>query len=125
MGIELPGHALTTVVEDGVAVVTLDLPGESINKFSRTVKDEFNATFSALQDDRSVRAIVIISGKKDLFVAGADIEEFAALRTAEEATRLSRDGQQMLDRIAASPKPVVAAVHGTCLGGGLELVLAC
>jgi 3-hydroxyacyl-CoA dehydrogenase / enoyl-CoA hydratase / 3-hydroxybutyryl-CoA epimerase len=125
MDIEAPTRALTTVVEDGVAVVTLDLPGESINKFSRAVKDEFTTTFAALQDDRAVRAIVVISGKKDMFVAGADIEEFVALRTAEEATRLSRDGQQMLDRIAASPKPVVAAIHGPCLGGGLEMVLAC
>jgi 3-hydroxyacyl-CoA dehydrogenase / enoyl-CoA hydratase / 3-hydroxybutyryl-CoA epimerase len=125
MNSEAPTRALTTVIEDGVAVVSLDLPGESVNKFSRAVKDEFVATFAALQDDRAVRAIVVISGKKDMFVAGADIEEFVALRTEEEATRLSRDGQQMLDAVAASPKPVVAAVHGTCLGGGLELVLAC
>lgn len=122
---DTPASALTTVVEDGVAVVTLDLPGESVNKFTRAVRDEFNATFAALQADAAVRAVVLISGKKDMFVAGADIEEFVALRTAEEATRLSRDGQQMLDRIAASPKPVVAAVHGPCLGGGLELALAC
>ena len=125
MGDEAGMRALTTTVEDGVAVVTLDLPGESVNKFSRAVKDEFNATLAELQDDRAVRAIVVISGKKDMFVAGADIGEFVALRTAEEATRLSRDGQESLDRIAASPKPVVAAIHGTCLGGGLELVLAC
>ena len=117
--------ALTTTVEDGVAVLTLDLPGESVNKFSQAVKEEFAAAFGALQGDAAVRAIVIISGKKDMFVAGADIEEFVALRSVEEATRLSRDGQRMLDALAASPKPVVAAVHGTCLGGGLELVLAC
>ena len=117
--------ALATVVEDGVAVLTLDLPGESVNKFSRAVRDEFAAAFAALQNDAAVRAIVIASGKKDVFVAGADIEEFVALRTAEEARRLSRDGQAMLDRVADSPKPVVAAIHGVCLGGGLELVLAC
>ena len=73
----------------------------------------------------AVRAVVIISGKRDVFVAGADIEEFVALRTEEEATGLSRDGQAMLDRVAASPKPVVVAIHGVCLGGGLELALAC
>jgi len=117
--------ALTTAVEDGVAVVTLDLPGESVNKFSRAVRDEFRTTFTALQGDAAVRAIVITSGKQDVFLAGADIEEFVALRTVEEARRLSRDGQAMLDRIADSPKPVVAAIHGVCVGGGLELVLAC
>jgi 3-hydroxyacyl-CoA dehydrogenase/enoyl-CoA hydratase/3-hydroxybutyryl-CoA epimerase len=125
MGTETHASALTTAVEGGVAVLTLDLPGESVNKFSRAVKDEFVAAFGALQNDPAVRAIVIISGKKDMFVAGADIEEFVALRTVEEATRLSRDGQHMLEGVAASAKPVVAAIHGTCLGGGLELVLAC
>jgi 3-hydroxyacyl-CoA dehydrogenase/enoyl-CoA hydratase/3-hydroxybutyryl-CoA epimerase len=125
MSTETRQHALTTVIEDGVGVATLDLPGESVNKFSRAVKDEFVATLAALQEDPSVRAIVIISGKPENFVAGADIEEFVALRTSEEATRLSRDGQIMIERVAASPKPVVAAIHGACLGGGLELVLAC
>ena len=125
MGTEARTSALTTAVEDGIAVVTLDLPGESVNKFSRAVKDEFTDVFAELQRDAAVRAIVIISGKRDVFVAGADIEEFVALRSAEEATRLSRDGQAMLDHVAASPKPIVAAVHGACLGGGLELILAC
>ena len=119
------GSAVTAAVDDGVGVLTLDLPGESVNKFSRTVKAEFLAAFDVLQGDAAVRAIVITSGKKDMFVAGADIEEFVALRTTEEAARLSRDGQRMLDHVAASSKPVVAAVHGTCLGGGLELLLAC
>ena len=118
-------HAFTTVVEDGVAVVTLDLPGESVNKFSRAVRTEFAGLLTELEGDAAVRAVVLISGKPEMFVAGADINEFVAVRTADEATRLSRDGQKLLDRVAASKKPVVAAVHGTCLGGGLELILAC
>ena len=117
--------AFTTVVEDGIAVVTLDLPGESVNKFSRAVRNEFAGLLTELEGDAAVRAVVVISGKPEMFVAGADINEFVAARTAEEATRLSRDGQKLLDRIATSKKPVVAAVHGTCLGGGLELILAC
>ena len=124
-GTETRARTLTTAVDDGVAVLTLDLPGESVNKFSHAVKAEFVAGLAALQNDPAVRAIVIMSGKKDMFVAGADIEEFVALRTTEEASRLSREGQRMLDEVASSAKPVVAAIHGTCLGGGLELVLAC
>ncbi len=118
-------HALTTAVEDGIAVVTLDLPGESINKFSRSVRNEFAALLTELEGDAAVRAVVVISGKPDIFVAGADIQEFVALKTAEDATRLSREGQKLLDRIAASRKPIVAAIHGACLGGGLEMILAC
>jgi len=118
-------RALTTALEDGIAVVTLDLPGEPINKFSRAVRSEFAAVLTELEGDASVRAVVIISGKPEMFVAGADINEFVALRTAEEATRLSLEGQRLLDRVERFGKPVVAAIHGTCLGGGLELVLSC
>ncbi len=125
MSSEVRTHALTTAIEDGVAVVTLDLPGESINKFSRAVRNEFAAILSQLESDASVRAMVIISGKPEIFVAGADIHEFVAARTADAAARLSRDGQKLLDRVAAWKKPIVAAIHGTCLGGGLELILAC
>jgi len=117
--------AFTTVMDDGVAVVSFDLPGESVNKFTRAVRAEFAALLAGLQADAAVRALVIISGKPDIFVAGADIDEFVAARTAEDAARLSRVGQQLLDQVATSPKPVVAAIHGACLGGGLELVLAC
>jgi 3-hydroxyacyl-CoA dehydrogenase/enoyl-CoA hydratase/3-hydroxybutyryl-CoA epimerase len=125
MGSDAGKHALSTAIDDGVAVITLDLVGESVNKLSRAVKDEFMAAFAALQDNPSVRAIVIISGKPENFVAGADIEEFVALKTRDEATQLSREGQLFLDRVAASKKPVVVAIHGACLGGGLELALAC
>jgi len=118
-------RALTSAVQDGVAIVTLDLPGESINKFSRAVRAEFAALLTELEADASVRAVVIVSGKPEIFVAGADIHEFVAARTAEEATRLSREGQKLLDRVNRCPKPIVAAVQGTCIGGGLELVLAC
>ncbi len=124
-GVPQQGVALTTAVEDGVAVVTFDLPGETVNKFTRAVRAEFSAALAALEQDAAVRAVVIISGKPDIFVAGADIDEFVALRTAEEATRLSLEGQALLDRLAAARKPVIAAVHGPCLGGGLEMILAC
>ena len=118
--------AAFTLQRDGdVALVVLDLPGESVNKLSQAVKDEFTAMLGTLRQDASVKAVVIISGKPDMFIAGADIEEFVAAKTEEAFLRLSRDGQQLLDGLASYPKPVLAAVHGPCLGGGLELVLAC
>jgi 3-hydroxyacyl-CoA dehydrogenase/enoyl-CoA hydratase/3-hydroxybutyryl-CoA epimerase len=115
-----------TVERDGdVAVTVFDLPGSSVNKISRTVKDEFAATLRALRDDAGVRSVVLISGKPETFIAGADIEEFVATRTAEAFRALSSEGQRLLDDLEALPKPVVAAIHGACLGGGLELALAC
>ena len=118
-------YAITTEVDDGVAVLTFDLPDEPVNKFNRRVKDEFISLFDRLERDDSVRAAVLISGKKDVWVAGADIEEFLELEGAADAERLSRDGQQMLDKLERLRKPIVAAIHGACLGGGLEAALAC
>lgn len=67
----------------------------------------------------------MISGKKDAFIVGADIGMLSAAKSAEELSELSRGGQKMLDKLAALPKPVVAAINGSCLGGGLEVALAC
>jgi 3-hydroxyacyl-CoA dehydrogenase/enoyl-CoA hydratase/3-hydroxybutyryl-CoA epimerase len=117
--------ALTWENVDGVAVVTFDLPGESVNKITQAVKDEFISTFETLARDPGVKAVVFISGKADIYIAGADVEEFVALKSAAEAERLAAGGQEMLDRVARFPKPVVAAIHGACLGGGLEFALAC
>ena len=117
--------AFSTDLQDGVAVLTFDLPGEPVNKLTAAAKAEFEGEFGALQADPAVRAIVLVSGKPDTFIAGADIEEFTRLRTPAEAEALSRDGQEMIAAVEASPKPVVAAIHGACLGGGLELALAC
>src|SRR5688572_14527699 len=101
------------------------MPGEPVNKFNRQVKDELLALFDRLEKDASVKGAVLMSGKKDIWVAGADIEEFLELKTPADAERLSRDGQQMLDRLESMRVPVVAAIHGACLGGGLEAALAC
>jgi 3-hydroxyacyl-CoA dehydrogenase/enoyl-CoA hydratase/3-hydroxybutyryl-CoA epimerase len=115
---------LTVEMEGGVAVVTFDLRGESVNTLSAPMREAFDQVFSALQQDGAVRAMVLTSGKPDVFIAGADIEELVAVTQASEAERLSRRGHEMLDRVATG-KPVVAAIHGACLGGGLEVALAC
>jgi len=104
-------RALRLSIEEGVAVITFDLPGEPVNKFSRAVKDELAATMTTLWNDAAVRAIVLISGKPDTFIAGADIEEFVAAKTEDEFRKLSREGQQFLDTLEASQKPIVVAIH--------------
>ncbi len=117
--------ALAVEVTDGIAVITFDLPNESVNKLSRAVKDEFVALVTRLERDPSVQGAVFISGKPDVWIAGADIEEFLQLKTAADAERLSRDGQMLLDSVERLRVPIVAAIHGACLGGGLETALAC
>jgi len=117
--------ALSVEVTDGIAIITFDLPNESVNKLTRAVKDEFIALISRLERDTTVNAAVFVSGKPDVWIAGADIEEFLELRTASDAERLSRDGQMLLDSIEKLRIPIIAAIHGACLGGGLETALAC
>jgi len=117
--------AFTTATDNGIAVVTFDLPNEPVNKLNAAVTVEFKALLDRLAQDGGVRAVVLISGKPENFIAGADIEEFVRLRTQADAEALSRDGQETMNRVAAFPKPIVAAIHGACLGGGLELALAC
>ncbi len=117
--------ALSVEVTDGIAIITFDLPNESVNKLSRAVKDEFVALVTRLERDPTVHAAVLISGKPDVWIAGADIEEFLQLKTASDAERLSRDGQMLLDSVENLRVPMIAAIHGACLGGGLETALAC
>ncbi len=118
-------QGFTWQVEEGVAVLTFDLPGESVNTLSPETGDAFGALMERAERDPAVKAVVFISGKKDNFVAGAKIDFLQTLRTAAEAAEVSRKGQEGFDRLEAFSKPVVAAIHGACLGGGLEWALAC
>ena len=111
--------------EDGIAVVTIDLPGESQNTLKAEFVNEANALLDRLEQDASVQGVVFISGKPGSFIAGADIHMLKACQTAAEATELSRAGQRFFDRLENFKAPVVAAIDGACLGGGLELALAC
>ncbi len=118
-------QTLSLLVEDGVAVITFNDPNAPVNALNSRLASEFDAMFTRLETDASITCAVLISGKPDVWIAGADIEELVSLTSASAGETLSRNGQRMLDRLAALKKPVVAAIHGACLGGGLEVALAC
>ena len=111
--------------EDGILVLSLDQPGEKVNTLSKGMMEEFLGLLADLERRQGLRGVVLRSGKADNFIAGADIRDFLGIRSGLEAETLSRAGQAVLDRLAALSIPVVAAIHGSCLGGGLELALAC
>jgi enoyl-CoA hydratase/carnithine racemase len=112
------------VERDGhVAVVTLNRP-DAINAISQAMRRQLPAALQALEADDDVRAVVLTGSGPRGFCAGADIKEFAAAETSLQARRrLLQGGIQ--DAIERFSKPVVAAIHGFCLGGGLEIALAC
>jgi 3-hydroxyacyl-CoA dehydrogenase/enoyl-CoA hydratase/3-hydroxybutyryl-CoA epimerase len=115
----------TVELAEGVATLLLDVPGESVNTLSVEVGAELARQLDRLEQDPAVKAVVIASGKREGFVAGAKIEMIRAVGSAAEAEALARRGQAGFDRLEKFHKPVVAAIHGACLGGGLELAMAC
>ena len=106
-----------------VALVTIDNP--PMNALSAALLDELEAEIDALDADAGVRAIVLRGGGERAFVAGADIKEFPALRETASEGGSARGIQRLGHRMDAADTPFVAAIHGYCLGGGLELAMCC
>lgn len=121
----MTGMLTTRRRDDGVFVVSLDVPGEKLNVLSLGLLDEFEAVFKTIDNDARAKGVVIVSGKPEGFIAGADIKQFVAVTTAQEAIALAGKGHALLNRIEGSRIPFVAAINGICLGGGTELSLAC
>lgn len=111
--------------KDGIGLLTMDVPGETMNTLKAAFVDEVRAVLTRIRENKDLIGLVIRSGKKDSFIAGADIGMLAACQSAADAEKLARDGQSLFAEIEALPIPVIAAIHGPCLGGGLELALAC
>jgi len=109
---------------DGLAWLTLDRAGSAVNTLSAEVMAELADVLDTLQADPPA-GLVIRSGKPAGFIAGADVDEFAALRTPQQARALVERGWHLFNRLAAVPYPTLALIRGHCLGGGLELALAC
>ena len=111
--------------DNGIAILTMDVPGESMNTLKGDFGDEISVILDQIENDADIKGVIVASGKKDSFVAGADITMLAACESAQDAQTLSTQGQLIFERIENIAKTFVAAIHGPALGGGLELALAC
>lgn len=117
---EYPGLLLE--ISEKIAVVSLDNPPG--NCLSGGILRTLDSCFQNLVQDPDVK-VIIITGAGRMFAAGADINEMARCKTSGQAIEMSKLGQQVFINIENSPKPVIAAINGFCLGGGLELALSC
>ena len=109
--------------DDLIAVVTLDRP--PVNALSFAVLDELSRALRSLDEERSLRAVILTGKGEKAFAAGADIAELAVLQTATAAKVAARTGQALTRQIERMQLPVIAAINGFALGGGCELAMAC
>ena len=113
---------VTWQIEGGIATLLIENP--PVNALSRDVMVALDQAFQTLSQEQEVR-VILVTGAGTVFVAGADVRELARIQTAPEGQEASAQGQRVFQQIAACPKPVIAVINGACLGGGLELALAC
>lgn len=113
------------VDDEGVAWLVMDQPRSKVNTLSSRVLEEWEEVLTHLSKQQGVRALVLQSRKPGIFVAGADLDEISQVTRAEMAQALSEKGQSICNRLSSLPFPSIAAIDGVCLGGGLELALAC
>jgi len=113
------------VERDGpVVVLTLNRP-QQLNALNQALIGELSATFEQLEDDDSVRAVVLTGAGERAFAAGADINEIGTISSPTHGRRLAQRSHELARRMAELRPPIIAAINGFALGGGLELALAC
>ncbi len=110
--------------QDGTAMLKLDVPGRTVNVVTRQMLSDLSRALDFVAAEK-FPVLVVYSGKSTGFLAGADLKDFQGVRDAAAAEALSAEGQRLYARLAALPTPSIASISGACLGGGLELALAC
>lgn len=113
------------ITPEGVCILTFDRPDSAANIFDRATMAELAGHLDAVEADPGLKGLVLISAKKAIFIAGADLTALAGTRDATDLSAMVVAGQQVFGRIAALRIPTVAAIHGACVGGGYEICLAC
>lgn len=117
--------SLNLKIENGFAVIEFDQPESKVNVLSAQSLVELDEIISQLRNRQEIKGLLITSRKQDIFIAGADIKEIENITSAVEGQDKAKAGQKILNALELLPLPTVALINGACLGGGLELALAC
>jgi len=111
--------------ENNIAYITFDQPDSRVNVLSSAVLAEFEQILDQFKNQSALKAVVIQSAKKDIFVAGADIKEIENIVEFDDAKSKAEAGQRIFNKLEDLPTPTIAVIDGAALGGGCELALAC
>ena len=109
----------------GIATLTFDTPDSQVNVLCFDALYELEQQLIEMHDDKRIKALFIESSKEHIFIAGADIKEIKAFKNSFEIIEKLQHGQEIFNRLENLPFPTVAVINGACLGGGLELAMAC
>ncbi len=113
---------ITLIVENQIATIVLNRP--PANALSTKLLLELSQSLDKVEHDPNVK-VIILYGEGRFFAAGADIKEFTTIPSGKEFAKLAKSGQDLFDRMEKFSKPIICAIHGAALGGGLELAMAC
>src|SRR3989338_7714117 len=117
--------SLNLRIENEFAIIEFDQPESKANILSAQSLLELGEIISQLEKRKDLEGACILSKKADIFIAGADIKEIESITSASQAQVMAQAGQKILSRLEELPMPTIALINGACLGGGLELALAC
>ncbi|MEK9656943.1 MAG: 3-hydroxyacyl-CoA dehydrogenase NAD-binding domain-containing protein [bacterium] len=111
--------------KDNIAILDINLKEEKVNKLNAETLENLDQLLSEVEKDNKIKKLVIRSSKKNIFIAGADIKEIQELKTENETREKLKKANRILTKLEKIKVPTIAAIQGACLGGGLELALAC
>ncbi|MEY2551735.1 MAG: 3-hydroxyacyl-CoA dehydrogenase / enoyl-CoA hydratase / 3-hydroxybutyryl-CoA epimerase, partial [Verrucomicrobiota bacterium] len=111
--------------EDGICVLTFDRPESGANIFDAATMEDLRGHVDALEKEAALKGVIVVSAKKSIFIAGADLKTLLRQAQTGEMRGFIAEGQKVFNRLAALKVPTVAAIHGACAGGGYEITLAC
>ncbi|MDQ6860952.1 MAG: 3-hydroxyacyl-CoA dehydrogenase NAD-binding domain-containing protein, partial [Verrucomicrobiota bacterium] len=113
------------MADDGICILSFDRPNSGANIFDAAAMNALREQLDAIENDSSIKGVIVTSAKKSIFIAGADLQTLLRQAQKGELRAFIADGQKVFNRLAALKVPTVAAIHGACAGGGYEVTLAC
>src|SRR6476469_7040736 len=125
MSVTATASMIQREVDNGICLLTFDRPESGANIFDAATMADLEQQLDAIEQDDSLGGVVILSAKKSIFIAGADLKTLLRQAQTGEMRTFIAEGQRIFNRLAALKIPTCAAIHGACAGGGYEVALAC